>query len=103
MSEEWWKFWKVLQPEWRDIRSVKGPLRQSQCEESVGVKDWDELSKCGVNGVVTAVAGLAFWGYLTTGGTRRQKDIWENAVEELKWVLQISVAHSNVIVDYLII
>ncbi|SJL16402.1 uncharacterized protein ARMOST_19926 [Armillaria ostoyae] len=88
MSEEWWKFWKVLQPEWHDIRGVKGSLGQSHHEESVRVKDWNELSKHGVNSVVTAVTGLAFWGYLAMGGTRHQKDIWENAVEELKWVLQ---------------
>ncbi|KAK0433185.1 hypothetical protein EV421DRAFT_1718841 [Armillaria borealis] len=88
MSEEWWKFWKSLQPEWRNIDGVKGPLGPSHHEEIVRDKEWGELAKRGVNGIVTMVAGLAFWGYVAKGGMRRQKDIWENAVEDMKWVLQ---------------
>ncbi|PBK59419.1 hypothetical protein ARMSODRAFT_892561 [Armillaria solidipes] len=87
MSEEWWGFWKSLQPEWRGIDTVKGPLSASHRGGAVK-GEWGELSKRGVNGMITVVAGLAFWGLVASGGTRRQKDIWENAVEETKWVLQ---------------
>ncbi|KAK0503754.1 hypothetical protein EDD18DRAFT_1344613 [Armillaria luteobubalina] len=87
MNEEWWAFWKSLRPAWRDIHRVKGPLSASHCGGAVR-GEWREMSKCGVNGVITAVAGLVFWGLLASGGTRRQKDIWENVVEDTKWVLQ---------------
>ncbi|KAK0438394.1 hypothetical protein EV421DRAFT_1906638 [Armillaria borealis] len=88
IGEEWWMFWKGLQPVWHDIDRVKGPLSASHRGDIVGEKEWGELSKRGVNGVITAVAGLAFWGVVALGGTRRQKDMWDNAVEETKWVLQ---------------
>ncbi len=50
--------------------------------------DWDELEKQGINGVILVVAGLGFWGMLCKGGTHHQKDQWDDAVEETKWVLQ---------------
>ncbi|SJL14289.1 uncharacterized protein ARMOST_17745 [Armillaria ostoyae] len=87
MSEEWWGFWKSLQPEWRGIDTVKGPLSASHRGGAVK-GEWGELSKRGINGMITVVVGLAFWGLVASGGTWRQKDIWENAVEETKWVLQ---------------
>lgn len=83
MSEEWWGFWKSLQPEWRGIDGVKGPLSTSHCGSAVK-GEWGELSKRSVNGMIMVVAGLAFWGLVASRGTQRQKDIWENAVEETK-------------------
>ncbi|KAK0496499.1 hypothetical protein EDD18DRAFT_1353272 [Armillaria luteobubalina] len=68
MNEEWWAFWKSLQPAWRDIHGVKGPLSAS-CRGSAVRGEWGEMSKHGVNGVITTVAGLVFWGLLALGGT----------------------------------
>ncbi len=79
-----------LQPEWRNIDGIKGPLGPSHCKEIVRGKEWGELAKHGVNGIVTVVAGSrVFWGVCCKGevcGIRRT--FGENAVEDTKWVLQ---------------
>ncbi|KAK0231992.1 hypothetical protein EDD85DRAFT_792903 [Armillaria nabsnona] len=38
--------------------------------------------------IVSVIAGLGFWGFLAKGGMRRQKDLWDDTVEDVKWVLQ---------------
>ncbi|PBK59516.1 hypothetical protein ARMSODRAFT_857381, partial [Armillaria solidipes] len=83
----WWSYWKSLQPEWRGIGNVKGPLGDGHRQGEVRC-DWGELDKRGLNGIISVIAGLGFWGLLSKGGTRRQKDLWESAVEDAKWVLQ---------------
>ncbi len=47
IGEEWWVFWKGLQPAWRNIRGIKGPLSASHCGDIVSKKEWGELNKCG--------------------------------------------------------
>ncbi len=62
IGEEWWVFWKGLQPAWRNIRGIKGPLSASHCGDIVSKKEWGELNKCRVNSIITAMAELVFWG-----------------------------------------
>ncbi|KAK0504940.1 hypothetical protein EDD18DRAFT_1098379 [Armillaria luteobubalina] len=59
MSEEWWAFWKSLQLMWRAINGVKGLLSMSHHGGTIK-GEWGELNKCGVNGVIMAIAGLLF-------------------------------------------
>ncbi|PBK88608.1 hypothetical protein ARMGADRAFT_1084566 [Armillaria gallica] len=60
IGEEWWVFWKGLQPVWHDIRGIKGLLSASHRGDIVGEKEWGKLNKRGVNSIITAMAGLAF-------------------------------------------
>lgn len=90
LADIWCAHWKSLQLEWRGVTNLKGPISHLYRQDGDGDRDrdWGVLSIRGANGVITAITGLAFWGYSSLGGTHRQKDLWQDAVEDAKWVLQ---------------
>ncbi|PPQ97914.1 hypothetical protein CVT26_002990 [Gymnopilus dilepis] len=78
-QDDFWKWWKVVQPEWRDMeaeaasRSVEG--------------DWCSLDKAGKNGLSSVVAALFFWGS-GAGCDKTAGSSWIEAVEDVSWVLE---------------
>ncbi|KAJ3492554.1 hypothetical protein NLJ89_g11211 [Agrocybe chaxingu] len=66
-------WWMGLQPEWR---VVKGRVVNSSMEG-----DWSCLQLPGVNGVLSVIAALFFWGLGATSKARTRK-VWTAAVQE---------------------
>ncbi|PBK88778.1 hypothetical protein ARMGADRAFT_1033764 [Armillaria gallica] len=77
----WWAYWKSLQLDWCGIKEVKGPLSHMHCQDDI-TEDWGELEKQGIDGVVSLVTGLGFWGILCKGRMCHQKDQWDDTIEE---------------------
>ncbi|PBK63604.1 hypothetical protein ARMSODRAFT_894109 [Armillaria solidipes] len=59
-AEDWWGWWKAIQPEWRNTGSVRGPLNASHRVGATG--DWNVLDKPDQNGLLSVLACLAWWG-----------------------------------------
>ena len=68
-----WEWWSVIQPDWR---LEDGEL---VCECVVG--DWEALRLPGINGVVSIVVALFYWGLEVLEDSRGQSR-WVSAVEE---------------------
>lgn len=68
-----WEWWSVIQPDWR---LEDGEL---VCECVVG--DWEALRLPGINGVVSIVVALFYWGLEVLEDSRGQS-CWVSAVEE---------------------
>lgn len=69
-------WWTSLQPKWR--QSAGAPLAKTP-------GDYDDIRKPGVNGLLSAVAALFFWG-LACGSDGRGG--WLGAVEEVGWTFR---------------
>jgi hypothetical protein len=84
-TRSWDVWWDSLQPEWRK-RDDEGRW----CFDVGYSDDWDwGVLRChGTNGLVSAVAGLYFWGIAQVSGTEDQRTRWENAVQDVVWVLE---------------
>lgn len=68
-------WWRALQPEWR--RSADGALLR-------GKGDFVAVRVTGVNGLLSVLAALFFWG----AASGIQRDSWLEAVEDVAWVLE---------------
>lgn len=77
-SSDFFAWWAAIQPDWRrDGDSAL--LRQSG--------DMSDISRSGVNGLLSVLAALFFWG--TALGENREVDgDWKAAVEDVDWVLR---------------
>ncbi|KAF9005823.1 hypothetical protein BDZ89DRAFT_932286, partial [Hymenopellis radicata] len=61
-AAEFWAWWIDLQPEWRDVAGLEGPLTSEHRHPSNG-RDWGQLGLAkGRNGMVSVIACLAWWG-----------------------------------------
>lgn len=78
-GEQWWVWWKALQPKWRETDSVAGPLTP---KHQRGHGDWGTLDATGVNGFLSVIAALGWWGEMEKGV------IWLAAVEDVCWALK---------------
>lgn len=72
----WWLF---LQPKWRV--GVKGTITD-KCVDG----NWDALRKPGLNGVVSLLAALFYWGMVAQKNTKHC-EVWVAHVEECIVVL----------------
>ncbi|KAJ6491114.1 hypothetical protein C8R45DRAFT_1138184 [Mycena sanguinolenta] len=82
---EWDEWWDKIQPEWR-LKDVSGKWRIDVAYEDGW--DWGSLGAMGVNGLVSAVAALYFWGVAVRMGTQAQISRWEDSVHDVAWVLE---------------
>lgn len=70
-------WWKSVQPDWRIDED--GEI----CPTAEG--DWSSLRKPGVNGLLSAVASLYFWG--VGRASRKRLGPWDSSVEDVIFVL----------------
>ncbi|KAJ7477129.1 hypothetical protein B0H11DRAFT_1701666 [Mycena galericulata] len=84
---EWQGWWDSLQPEWRkkdgngDWSTVDGYGK--------GGKEWGDLTQWGVNGTLSIVASLYFWGSAVgEGEDAGMLATWEAAVLDVTWMLE---------------
>lgn len=73
------EWWRSVQPEWR--RSASGGSLAR------GSGDLGSVRKPGVNGLLSAIAALFFWGS-APGLTATGRDAWLEAVGEVSWTVQ---------------
>ncbi|SJL16932.1 uncharacterized protein ARMOST_20464 [Armillaria ostoyae] len=59
-ADEWWIWWKGMQPDWHNVMDVDGALGEAYRGGIGG--DWECLWKSGQNGFVSLLACLAWWG-----------------------------------------
>jgi len=77
-GSEFKKWWSALQPGWRKSRS--GEILFSKV-----VGDWEVLHRPGLNGILSVVAGLFFWGVALQEADCREE--WNSAVSDCTVVL----------------
>ncbi|KAJ7704261.1 hypothetical protein B0H16DRAFT_1346804 [Mycena metata] len=86
-ATEWWTWWGLLQPAWR-TRDAKNPLRFLRTGYPATHGDWGVLRQPGQNGVLSLVAGVYWWGKkLLVENRSEDRESWEEAVADLKWVV----------------
>jgi hypothetical protein len=51
-------------------------------------KDWEGLLHWGPNGTLSVVAALYFWGCAVRMMESPGQEIWQNAVEDVAWMLE---------------
>lgn len=71
-------WWRALQPAWRLAKN--GNLTRSD-------GDWEPLNRPGVNGLLTVLAGLFYWG-LTVQKKRAAFRNWSHAVKDVIFVMK---------------
>ncbi|KAJ7436520.1 hypothetical protein B0H11DRAFT_1754793 [Mycena galericulata] len=81
---EWQAWWDALQPAWRK-KDDDG--KWSVTGGYGGGKEWGALYQWGVNGTLSIVASLYFWG-CAVGENADRKMAWEGAVLDVSWMLE---------------
>ncbi|KAJ7652316.1 hypothetical protein B0H17DRAFT_1214982 [Mycena rosella] len=88
-AEKWGLWWTSLQPGWRE--KGRDGKWSSGGEYGEGGKDWGPLYQWGVNGTLTLLAGLYFWGCALKAGVHDSEvgmGEWEDAVADVTWMLE---------------
>jgi len=76
-ESEFKAWWSVLQPEWR--KSSSGEIHFSKVDG-----DWEVLHRPGLNGILSVMAALFFWGVSLQEDSRTG---WNDAVSDCLVVL----------------
>ena len=82
-AAQWGLWWDVLQPKWRK-QDGKGAWIAGGEYGGTG-QDWGPLYVWGVNGTLTLLASLYFWGCAVTDPDLL---VWEAAVCDVTWMLE---------------
>jgi hypothetical protein len=82
----WQGWWDTLQPKWRKkdadgAWSVTGGY-------GVNGNEWGPLYQWGVNGMLSLVASLFFWGCAVRQSDDEMYSLWEKAVLDVGWMLE---------------
>ncbi|KAJ7826750.1 hypothetical protein B0H13DRAFT_1918020 [Mycena leptocephala] len=85
-ADEWGKWWGRLQPAWRE-RDRDGRWRTGGDTLYGPANEWDALDCPGVNGCLSLVASLYFWG-ACTDQLPLIKERWDSAVQDVTWMLE---------------
>jgi hypothetical protein len=81
---EWRTWWETLQPHWR----VKGEDGKWVVGGVYGM-EWGCLFQWGVNGVLSILAALYFWGCTVIGSPNAElMCAWETEVQDVGWMLE---------------
>ncbi|PBK59708.1 hypothetical protein ARMSODRAFT_898953 [Armillaria solidipes] len=83
-ADEWWIWWKGMQPDWRNVMDVDGVLGEAYRGGIGG--DWECLRKSGQNGFVSPLACLAWWGQAVRNDAVLRGG-WNDALEDVHHVL----------------
>ncbi|KIY60994.1 hypothetical protein CYLTODRAFT_460228 [Cylindrobasidium torrendii FP15055 ss-10] len=84
VRDEFWSWWRWLQPEWRETPPATYPLTKEDRE--LAEDDWEGVDASGNNGIINVMAYLLFWGMrvVQTGAGRQE---WIDALCDVEWVL----------------
>ncbi|KAJ7493727.1 hypothetical protein FB451DRAFT_1020285 [Mycena latifolia] len=94
-GEEWWLWWKTLQPPFRQVMGLATHTwpRQDARRRAAEAPQWSSLLAPGPNGMFIVILGLYWWGRgLRVGGGRRTKlsaeRAWVEAVNDVAWIIE---------------
>jgi hypothetical protein len=82
----WWNWWKGLQPIWRSVVEVEGPLTATHREVTDGEGGWAGVDRHGQNAFLTVLSCLVWWG-TALNGCQGESESWTAAVADVHWVL----------------
>ncbi|KAJ7145440.1 hypothetical protein C8R43DRAFT_890497 [Mycena crocata] len=85
-TSKWQGWWDTLQPAWREKDDTG--VWVAQGAYGPDGKEWGELYRWGVNGTLTIVAYLYFWGIAVINDTGDLKPAWVAAVNDVCWTLE---------------
>ncbi|KAJ6447702.1 hypothetical protein C8R45DRAFT_948411 [Mycena sanguinolenta] len=83
--DQWDTWWSKIQPGWRE-RDANGRWHVDAAYNMT--RDWGKVECYGVNWLLSAVGTLYFWGVATRFGPEEQRVRWEQAVNDVVWVLE---------------
>ncbi|KAJ7041710.1 hypothetical protein C8F04DRAFT_909540, partial [Mycena alexandri] len=78
----WWLWWVEINPKWR-VRT--GTTLDRLAKEGDGA--WDSVVSTGPNGMLNVLICLRWW-YDALGGDEGGRAGWNEALEDVNWVLQ---------------
>ncbi|KAJ7049502.1 hypothetical protein C8F01DRAFT_1093446 [Mycena amicta] len=84
-EEEFWIWWKMLQPQWRKVKTEWAAMDAVQ--KGGEGESWVALTVPGKNGLVSIVASLYWWGREGVVGDS-VSPAWLNAVKDITWALR---------------
>ncbi|KAJ7149502.1 hypothetical protein C8R43DRAFT_1128495 [Mycena crocata] len=84
-EKAWNAWWATLQPKWRK-KDVDGAWSVIGGYGEDG-KEWGPLTRWGINGTLSIVASLYFWGQ-GVGDDNTHRIAWEAAVLDVAWMLE---------------
>ncbi|KIP01351.1 hypothetical protein PHLGIDRAFT_44687, partial [Phlebiopsis gigantea 11061_1 CR5-6] len=77
-GQQWWAWWRALQPSWRSSTANNTLARD-------GKGPWDSLVRPGKNGILMVLLALRWWhGALSANAESSQ---WTDAVADVTWVV----------------
>lgn len=79
-AKEFSAWWQSLQPEWRTVGADDHLPRT--------IKDWEEIRRLGINGLLSVVAALFFWGLAVQNKGSTLRSAWLNALHDVAYVLE---------------
>ncbi|KAJ7469883.1 hypothetical protein B0H11DRAFT_1731310 [Mycena galericulata] len=85
-ATDWQQWWDSLQPAWR-VKDSQGRWALGDDAGGYGA-DWASLEFPGVNGCLSIVASLYFWGRAVRNDSQNARSQWEAAVEDVAWMLE---------------
>ncbi|KAJ7751468.1 hypothetical protein B0H14DRAFT_3513252 [Mycena olivaceomarginata] len=83
-ADTWYTWWDLLQPAWR---RQEGDGVWSTSSYGEGGREWGPLYQWGVNGTLSIVASLYFWG-CAVRGKEELRTRWEAALSDVVWMLE---------------
>ncbi|KAJ7259461.1 hypothetical protein C8J57DRAFT_953952, partial [Mycena rebaudengoi] len=78
---EWWGWWGELQPTWH----VRGDDGRLIIQDDYGGA-WEGLRAPGINGCLSPVAALYWWGCAESENSGKTSEGWQRAVQDTHWV-----------------
>ncbi|KAJ7105137.1 hypothetical protein C8R43DRAFT_1140927 [Mycena crocata] len=84
-ENEWQTWWNSLQPSWRKLDADGNWAMNAYGENG---REWGPLYQWGVNGTLTIVASLYFWGCAVHATATAHRAQWEAAVIDVGWMLE---------------
>lgn len=84
VKNEFWQWWRYLQPVWRNADNSNKPLTDSS---RVPGGSWDSLDATGNNGIVNVMVYLCMWGIkVSTDASGRAG--WQEALADVRWAFE---------------
>ncbi|KAJ7735250.1 hypothetical protein DFH07DRAFT_753953 [Mycena maculata] len=84
-ARAWHMWWDFLQPEWTK-RGADGKWSVVDGYAGDG-REWGKLYQWGVNGALSLIAALYFWGCAAREDVELEA-VWEEAVGDVSWMLE---------------
>ncbi|KAJ7178543.1 hypothetical protein C8R43DRAFT_871984, partial [Mycena crocata] len=90
-EREWWVWWGKLQPSWREKGEDGRPVEMSIS----ACGNWSTLIAPGMNGMLSVVASLSWWGEAEEKAGTGVSEGWRAAVKDVIWVFNALMAPST--------